>query len=63
VLLFDYGFLGTVDIGQNESAIINIADTNDFPLMPQSSDEIQFLRQLSEKKISKQTKFVTLTMG
>ena len=44
LLNFDYILVETVGIGQNESEIVDIADTTLLVLMPNSGDEIQLMK-------------------
>ena len=44
LLNFDYLLIETVGIGQNESEIVNLADTTALVLMPNSGDEIQLMK-------------------
>lgn len=44
LLNFDFILVETVGIGQNESDIVNIADTTVLVLMPNSGDEIQLMK-------------------
>lgn len=44
LLNFDYILIETVGIGQNESEIIDLADTSLLVLMPNSGDEIQLMK-------------------
>ncbi len=41
---FDFILVETVGIGQNESAIVDLADTSVLVLMPNSGDEIQLMK-------------------
>jgi len=44
LLNFDFILVETVGIGQNESEIVNIADTTALVLMPNSGDKIQLMK-------------------
>lgn len=44
LLNFDYVILETVGVGQSESEIVKIADTVLFVLLPNTGDEVQFMK-------------------